>query len=66
MKVVFRHQTHTALLGCDSATRRRSSSSAGATPMTMEQLDKGELCGACHGKVAFPTSACALCHPGFG
>lgn len=66
MKVVFRHQSHTVLLACDSCHPAPFEMSAGATPMTMERLDRGELCGACHGKVAFPITACALCHPGLG
>jgi c(7)-type cytochrome triheme protein len=65
-KVIFRHQSHTVLLACDSCHPAPFEMSAGETPMTMEQLDKGELCGACHGTVAFPTSACVLCHPGLG
>lgn len=65
-KVTFRHRTHTALLACDSCHPALFERRAGATPITMAQLDNGELCGACHGKVAFPTSACALCHPGLG
>jgi c(7)-type cytochrome triheme protein len=65
-KVTFRHRTHTVLLACDSCHPTLFEQRAGATPITMEQLDKGELCGACHGKVAFPTTACALCHPGLG
>jgi c(7)-type cytochrome triheme protein len=66
MKVVFSHATHTVLHACDTCHPAPFEAQAGATPMTMEQLDKGELCGVCHGKVAFPVSACGRCHPAFG
>jgi c(7)-type cytochrome triheme protein len=66
MKVVFSHATHTALHACDTCHPAPFELQAGATPMTMEQLDKGELCGICHGKVAFPVSACGRCHPALG
>jgi c(7)-type cytochrome triheme protein len=64
MKAVFPHRPHTTLLSCDSCHPAPYQMEAGATPITMEQLEKGELCGACHGKVAFPVSACGRCHPG--
>lgn len=63
MKVVFSHKTHTVLHACDTCHPVPFELKAGATPMTMAQLDKGELCGICHGKVAFPVSACGRCHP---
>jgi len=63
MKVVFSHATHTRLLGCDSCHPAPYGFKAGATPITMAQLDKGESCGICHGTVAFPVSACGRCHP---
>lgn len=66
MKVVFSHATHTALHACDTCHPAPFELQAGATPMTMDQLDKGELCGVCHGKVAFPVSACGRCHPALG
>ena len=63
MTVVFSHKTHTPLLGCDSCHPTPFAFEAGATPMTMAQMEKGELCGVCHGSVAFPVSACGRCHP---
>ena len=66
MKVVFSHETHTRLLGCDSCHPAPYGFKAGATPITMAQLDKGESCGMCHGTVAFPVSACGRCHPAMG
>jgi c(7)-type cytochrome triheme protein len=66
MKVVFPHKAHTALLACDSCHPAPFQFQAGATPITMAQLEKGELCGTCHGKVAFPVTACGRCHPALG
>ena len=63
MKVVFSHESHTRLLGCDTCHPAPYGFKAGATPITMAQLDKGESCGICHGTVAFPVSACGRCHP---
>jgi c(7)-type cytochrome triheme protein len=31
--------------------------------MTMDELNDGKYCGVCHGKVAFPLTTCARCHP---
>jgi c(7)-type cytochrome triheme protein len=66
MKVVFSHESHTRLLGCDTCHPAPYGFEAGATPITMAQLDKGESCGICHGTVAFPVSACGRCHPALG
>ena len=66
MKVVFSHESHTRLIGCDTCHPAPYGLKAGATPITMAQLDKGESCGICHGTVAFPVSACERCHPALG
>jgi c(7)-type cytochrome triheme protein len=63
MKAVFPHKAHTALLACDTCHPTLYQFKAGATPITMAQLEKGESCGVCHGKVAFPVTACGRCHP---
>lgn len=31
-------------------------------PVTMAEMEKGRSCGACHGSIAFPLSACGRCH----
>jgi len=31
-------------------------------PTSMEEINRGEACGRCHGPVAFPPSACFRCH----
>jgi c(7)-type cytochrome triheme protein len=62
LKVVFRHASHTAWLTCDSCHPQPFEQEAGATPITMTAIVRGELCGACHDKVAFPADACLRCH----
>jgi c(7)-type cytochrome triheme protein len=66
MKVVFPHKAHTVLLSCDTCHPTLFEFQAGGTPITMEQLEKGQSCGVCHGKVAFPVTACERCHPALG
>ncbi len=64
LKVVFPHDTHTALLSCASCHPGIFKMEAGADPITMEKIFAGEYCGRCHGKVAFqPATACGRCHP---
>jgi c(7)-type cytochrome triheme protein len=62
-KVVFPHDTHTAVLTCDSCHPEPYEMQAGATKMSMPALEKGQFCGSCHGTVAFPLDACGRCHP---
>lgn len=66
MKVVFPHRIHTILLACSSCHPALFEMRKGATRMSMDQINNGEGCGFCHGKVAFPATACARCHPGMG
>jgi c(7)-type cytochrome triheme protein len=63
-KVVFPHETHTAILSCLTCHPAIFQMAAGADPITMEKIFAGEYCGRCHGKVAFlPATACGRCHP---
>lgn len=62
-KVIFRHATHTALLKCGTCHPALFEMEAGSTEISMAKLKKGELCGACHGTVAFGIEACGRCHP---
>jgi len=64
-KVTFSHRRHVAWNGCElchpeifPSTRR------GTVKFAMADLAAGRYCGVCHGKVAFPLSSCARCHPG--
>ncbi len=58
----FPHTRHSPWLACSSChgglIRYRG------TPITMDQIAKGESCGTCHGPVAFSREACGRCHPG--
>ena len=62
-KVIFSHEVHTTWLACPSCHPAIFEMKAGATPITMEKINGGEVCGVCHGTVAFSPSACARCHP---
>ncbi len=62
-KVIFPHQPHTALLKCDSCHPAIFQMARGTTPMNMGLIYAGQTCGVCHGKVAFPATACGRCHP---
>ena len=64
LKVVFRHASHTAWLTCDTCHPVPFEQEAGTTPISMQAIFKGELCGACHDHVAFPATACIRCHVG--
>ncbi len=63
MAAFFPHSAHTAWLKCESCHPNPFQMQGGATAMSMDQINAGEFCGACHGTVAFPLSACAKCHP---
>ncbi len=57
----FPHSTHVEWLNCETCHpgifRYRN------TPLSMEVINRGEACGRCHGKVAFPVAtACERCH----
>lgn len=61
-KVVFPHDRHTAWLGCENCHDSIFIPEAGANEISMEIIIRGEKCGVCHGKVAFPISQCGKCH----
>lgn len=60
--VVYPHYPHTLWLDCRNCHPGIFLMRAGANPVTMEKILKGEYCGRCHGKVAFPISDCFRCH----
>lgn len=63
-KVIFPHETHTAVLSCASCHPGIFQMAKGADPITMEKIYAGEYCGRCHGKVAFSVpTGCPRCHP---
>ncbi len=63
LKVVFPHGAHTAWVACTNCHPGIFQMAKGVDPITMEKIYAGEYCGACHGKVAFPITACGRCHP---
>lgn len=62
-KVVFAHKTHTQWLGCSNCHTGIFEMEKGKATMTMENINGGAYCGACHVKVSSPNVAdCAACH----
>lgn len=62
-EVAFSHQKHARWSGCEGchpevfpSTRR------GGVIYRMKDIVRGEFCGACHNKVAFPVASCLRCH----
>lgn len=61
--IIFSHRKHAIWNGCEvchpdifPATR------AGELKYSMFEISRGEFCGACHDKVAFPLADCGGCH----
>ncbi len=59
---VFPHKAHNKWLSCDLCHPKIFAMKAGGTDFTMAEIWKGEFCGRCHDKVAFPTRHCYRCH----
>ncbi|MET0071212.1 MAG: c(7)-type cytochrome triheme domain-containing protein [Candidatus Thiodiazotropha sp.] len=60
--VVFPHRQHTRWLDCSNCHPAIFIPQSGANKMSMADNLLGQKCGVCHGKVAFPLSACTKCH----
>ncbi len=62
---VFPHYAHTQWLSCTNCHPSIYPLKREGEPevVTMAKINAGESCGVCHGKVAFPTTACVRCHP---
>jgi c(7)-type cytochrome triheme protein len=63
--VIFPHSIHTYWLSCKNCHPKIFLPEAGANPISMDEIFKGEWCGRCHGKVAFnfwPRENCLRCH----
>lgn len=58
----FPHKTHTTWMSCDSCHTKIFMPLAGSNDLTMSTIAKGQACGVCHGKVAFPLNDCKRCH----
>ncbi len=62
--VTFSHAVHTEWLACSNCHNELFKDKPGANVIRMSDIFKGEACGACHGKVAFPPDQCFRCHNG--
>jgi len=63
--VIFPHSIHTYWLSCNNCHPQIFLPEAGANPISMDEIFKGEWCGRCHDKVAFkfwPRANCIRCH----
>jgi len=56
----FPHSSHVEWVDCLSCHPKIFPS--GHTPITMDAIDEGELCGRCHSQVAFSSETCHRCH----
>ncbi len=59
---LFPHSSHVTVLACN--TCHPDIVPYRNTPISMEEVNNGESCGVCHGKVAFSVGACGRCHLG--
>ena len=62
--VTFPHDAHIAMFGCDECHPDVFKAERGANQLTMEAMEGGEYCGACHdGSTAFGVAEdCESCH----
>jgi c(7)-type cytochrome triheme protein len=61
--VRFPHLAHSQWLDCANCHPAPFAGKAGAGAITMERIFRGQACGMCHGKVAFPAwNQCERCH----
>jgi c(7)-type cytochrome triheme protein len=68
-RVTFNHDTHVdaarpACVGCHPArwSMLKKGQAVGLQAIRHEAMEKGQACGACHGKQAFGLDACDACH----
>lgn len=69
-QVTFKHATHVNAARPDCTAchpkgyriLQAGSTAQGTTVMKHAAMDKGEQCGACHGKTAFGFKTCEKCH----
>lgn len=60
--IIFSHSKHVAWNGCGMCHPQTFELKNGATEINMQKIIEGQLCGNCHGSVAFQINDCALCH----
>ncbi|MFN3077460.1 MAG: c(7)-type cytochrome triheme domain-containing protein [Alphaproteobacteria bacterium] len=61
-QVKYPHKQHTEWLACTNCHPSIFLPQKDGNPITMYSILKGEFCGVCHGKVAFPIYDCFRCH----
>jgi len=62
--VTFPHRAHTQWLSCSNCHDWLFKAKTGSSDISMGQIARGQACGLCHGKVAFPPTECFRCHNG--
>ncbi len=62
--VIFPHDAHNDWLNCGNCHDGIFKMKKKASGITMKRIWKGEFCGRCHDKVAFPLRHCFRCHAG--
>ena len=60
--VMFPHKQHTEWLDCSNCHPEPFQENTGSNQITMDSIMRGQHCGLCHDRVAFPTFACERCH----
>lgn len=60
--VLFPHKPHNVWLSCKICHPKIFKMEAGGNDISMIAIWKGEYCGRCHDKVAFPFRNCFRCH----
>lgn len=60
--VKFPHRPHTQWLACANCHPGIFEPKAGANPMDMNAIFRGQYCGQCHGRVSFSVMVCERCH----
>jgi c(7)-type cytochrome triheme protein len=60
--VLFPHSAHADWLKCSVCHPKIFKDKAGENPISMIAIWKGEYCGRCHDRVAFPIRNCFKCH----
>lgn len=61
-QVKFPHKQHTEWLGCNNCHPAIFLPQKDGNPISMYAILRGEFCGVCHGKIAFPVTDCFRCH----
>jgi c(7)-type cytochrome triheme protein len=63
--IVFSHDVHTKSPKINdrcATCHEKIYKTKSKRPVTMAEMERGKSCGACHGRIAFPLSACGRCH----